>query len=276
MAKHRVEILSGRLPERARQNVKTNNGGDKMRSKLFFLLICLGMSLWPVGNAFAQGEEPYTANFIFNMPKQDTASPVDVTFTVFNPSYKTSGGLMWFSSKPFANLHSALQQDIQKVLMAKGFLIRGPFENYDLIPYQDKKRIDLLMMTTIELSVSLKDQNEKLENFWAYKPGMLQTGTAEVTGKIVIEAKETATRELMWVKPIDIKKFQFPYVVRVPWGQPITRSKLYSYEPIFIGMARGLEEQYPEIMNTFYKLLDPEEMTIIKKEARELKSKKGY
>jgi hypothetical protein len=239
------------------------------------------MSLWPAGNAFAQGEEPYAANFIFNLPKQEAASPVDVTFTVFNPSYKTSGGLMWFSSKPFANLHSAVQQDIQKALMAKGFSIRGPFENYDLIPYQDKKKIDLFLSPAIELTVTLQDLKERAENWWQAGADQIQTGNAEISGRIILEIKEITTQELMWIKTIPFKNFSFPYFAKVSIEKyaQIKKSssgKLYSYDPLFNGMARGLEEQYPEIMNTFYKLLDPEEMTIIKKEARELKSKKGY
>lgn len=40
--------------------------------------------------------------------------------------------------------------------------------------------------------------------------------------------------------------------------------------------AKGLEQQYPELMATISKLIDPEEMQIIKKQCQELKSKKGY
>ena len=251
-----------------------------MRNKLFFLLICLGMGLWPVGTAIAQGEEPYTANFIYNAPKQ-AAAPVDVTFTVFNPSYKTSGGLMWFSSKPFANLHHAVRQDIQKVLVAKGLAVRGPYESYDFIPFQDKKAIDLLLLPAVEFSVTLKDHKERAENMWQPAADQIQTGNAEVRGRIILEIKEITTQELMWIKTIPFKNFTFPYFVKASYEEyaKIKKSgsdKLYSYDPIFSGMAKGLEEQYPDIMSTFYKLLDPEEMTIIKKDAQVLKKKKGY
>ena len=41
-------------------------------------------------------------------------------------------------------------------------------------------------------------------------------------------------------------------------------------------MARGVEEQYPDIMGTIDSLIDPEEMEVIKKQCQELKGKKGY
>jgi hypothetical protein len=41
-------------------------------------------------------------------------------------------------------------------------------------------------------------------------------------------------------------------------------------------LAKGLEKHYPDLMATISKLIDPEEMRIIKKQCQELKSKKGY
>ncbi len=252
-----------------------------MLNKYFFVFICLGLSLWPMGTALAQEEGQYTANFIYNAPKQVAAAPVDVTFTVFSPSYKTSGGFMWFSSKPFVNLHNALRQDIQKILTAKGFIVRGPYESYDFIPFQDKKAIDLLVLPTIEFTVTLKDHQERAENMWQLAADQIQTGNAEVRGRMILEMKEIATQELLWVKTIPINNFTFPYFVKTSYKEyaQIKKSgsgRLYSYDPIFNGMAKGLEEQYPDKMSTFYDLLDPEEMTIIKKQAQALKSKKGY
>lgn len=251
-----------------------------MINKLFFAFACLGLILWQAGNAMAQAEEQYTARFIYNAPSQ-AAVAADVTFTVFGPSYKTSGGLMWFSSRQFANLHNAVQQDLQKVLVAKGLVVRGPYESYDFIPFQDKKVIDLLLLPTIEFSVAFKDHKERAANMWQAGADQIQTGNAEVRGRIILEVKEITTQELMWVKTIPFKNFTFPYFVKVSCEEYIqikksAPDKLYSYDPIFNGMAKGMEEQYPEIMSTFYKLLDPEEMTIIKKEAKAIKVKKGY
>ncbi|MFH1552622.1 MAG: hypothetical protein ABID83_03170 [Candidatus Omnitrophota bacterium] len=41
-------------------------------------------------------------------------------------------------------------------------------------------------------------------------------------------------------------------------------------------LAKGLEKQYPDTMATIEKLIDPEEMAMIKKQCQELKGKRGY
>jgi len=82
------------------------------------------------------------------------------------------------------------------------------------------------------------------------------------------------TRELMWVKTIPIKKFEFSYVVRIPFGQTSVPGKVFNYGPVVDGIAKGMEQQYPELVGVFYNLLDPEEMDMIKKQAQELKNKK--
>jgi hypothetical protein len=41
-------------------------------------------------------------------------------------------------------------------------------------------------------------------------------------------------------------------------------------------VVKGIEKQYPDFMATMAKLIDAEEMGIIKKQCREIRSKKGY
>jgi hypothetical protein len=221
--------------------------------------------------------EKYEAKFDYTT-LGETAAPrsAEVTFTILNALFKTKGSLAWFASQQFVNLPDTIKQDLQKILIAKGLSVLGPYTSYDLIPFQDKKDIDLLLIPTIELSAKLKDQNEQLENYWAWQSPTIQTGNAEISGNINIEMREIVTRELMWVKSIPFKEFEFPYLVRIPWGKGHIPGKLYNYDPIIDGMAKGVEQQYPQMMATIYKLIDSEEMKIIKKQAHELKVKKGY
>lgn len=63
---------------------------------------------------------------------------------------------------------------------------------------------------------------------------------------------------------------------------PVARKKIGGRSPkgqwprYMNDLAKGLEKQYPVIMATIEKLIDPEEMGIIKKQCRELKAKRGY
>jgi hypothetical protein len=259
----------------------TFNIGDKMR-KLIALILCLiGFGWYATIAVFAQGNDEYVANFNYAPPLEETPSSSDVTFTIANTFYKTSNGLHWFASPQFANFSGAMQEDLSEILKAKGFGVRGPFESYDLIPFQDKKSIDFLLLPTVELTVALKDHKEQAENMWQPAADQVQTGNAEVRGKIILEMKEITTQELMWVKTIPLKNSTFPYFIKVKFKEYERIKKsgsrgLYSYDPIFNGMAIGIEEQYPDIMGTIDSLIDPEEMEIAKKQCQELKAKKGY
>ena len=245
--------------------------------KLLFLFLCLGLAGCATMPASEQKVEKYTANFSYSLASQGIAPKNGVTFTIADVVYKQpAGAILWFASPQFVNLTLSMRQDVPKILTAKGFSVRGPYDSYDLIPFQDKKEIDLLLVSSFELSVELKDRKEQLENYWAWQSPTVQTGIAEVSGKFNLELRDIINRELMWTKTIPVKKFEFSYLERIPWGQLYTPGKLYSYGSILDGMAKGMEQQYPDIMANVYNLIDAEEMSIIKKQAQELKSKKGY
>ena len=87
--------------------------------------------------------------------------------------------------------------------------------------------------------------------------------------------REITTRELMWAKTIPIRKMEFPYFVVAPNGKH-KPGVLFSLDVIYNGMARGMEQQYPGLMETIFSLVDPEEMSISREQAQELKSKKVH
>ena len=242
----------------------------------FFLIVLVCCVAIPAMAQDEQKEEKYVANFKYTPPEQNVP-PVkrDVTFAVANVIYKNSENGK-FNSEQLSKLPVTLQQDIVKILEAKGFGVRGPYESDDLIPYQDKKGTDFLLVPYVEWSVKVKDLKEKAESFWAWESPILQTGNAVVSGKLTIELREIFTRELMWVKNIPFKDKTTPFTIVIPWDTTVDIRKIYNYDPILNAAAKTLEEQYPDIMATFYNLVDPEEMAVIKKQAQELRSKKGY
>ena len=245
--------------------------------KLLGLFLCLGLVGCATLPVPQQKSEKYTANFSYSPVAQGVSSRNEVTFAVANAVYKQSPGeVFWFASSQFVNFSPAVRQDLSKIIIAKGFGVRGPYESYDLIPFQDKKAIDLLLVPAFELSVVLKEQKEQLENYWGWQSPTIQTGIADVSGQLNIELRDIATRELIWTKTIPIDQFEFSYIVSIPWGRPYVPGKLYNYDSVLDGMAKGMGQKYPEIMAKVYNLIDVEEMGILKKQAQELKSKKGY
>lgn len=222
----------------------------------------------------------YVANFNYTPDSQRPPGSAGVTFTVGKVVYKyqPASKITWFKFPQLVNLPDATSQDFFEILTAGGFGVRGPFDSYDLIPYQDKKAIDLYLTPSIEISVITPEDTYSVEDI-----------KIEVTGRIILELREILTRELMWVKSIPLKRFDFSFVPGViQWKGLTDNSDVYdkkvkkSIASLEFGtvnmndLAKGLEKQYPDLMATIYKLIDPEEMRIIKKQCQELKSKRGY
>lgn len=228
-------------------------------------LLCIISSIG-LATAKSAPQEPvtYVANFNYTPDSQAAPGSGGVTFAIGNVNYKTEGKILWVSYPQFDNLDKAIKDDLSKLLLAKGFSIRGPFDSYDLIPYSDKKAVDLYLIPTFELSLKFKDKTTSGYSL----------GDIEVNGKITLELREIMTRELMWTKSIPLTKFEFPYNVIIPDS---ARGQVYDIKPFFMNdLVKGVEQQYPNLMATVSKLIDSEEMQIIKKQCQELKSKKGY
>lgn len=246
-----------------------------------FVLLSLIFTSSATAASKKQQEEPvYVANFSYTPPAQEKPDPAGVTFlvggTVFNYQPDSKVKILWFKSPQLANLPEAVKKDISGLLAAKGFNVRGPFDSYDLIPYQDKKAIDLFLVSTFGLSFTLPDEISDTKNT-----------KVVVTGRMVLELREIITRELMWSKNIPLATFEVPLMIKAfkfpqqkDWeGGVIIMERLEWMElhpDIMNEVAKGIEKQYPELMATISKLIDPEEMGVIKKQCQELKSKKGY
>ncbi|MFH1552621.1 MAG: hypothetical protein ABID83_03165 [Candidatus Omnitrophota bacterium] len=135
----------------------------------------------------------YAANFNYTPSAKTVPGSAGVTFAIGDLTYnfQRDTAVHWYNSEQFANLPDATKRDLSNLLMAKGFSVSGSFDSYDLIPFQDKKVIDLYLVPTFELFVTVKDK--KME----YKAGWVQTGNIQVTGKMLLELREIVTRELM-------------------------------------------------------------------------------
>jgi hypothetical protein len=191
-------------------------GKTKKLAGLIFLFVLTGCATAPTTTTTMTTENNYVAGFNYTPTEQAAPLSSEVTFTVAGTTFMTAGNLAWSKFPQFAGLPDAMRQDLTDILTAKGFGVRGPYDSYDLIPFQDKKDIDLYINATWAPTISLKDINEALENYWGWQSPTLQTGTAEVTGTLKLEIREIATRELMWTKSIPFKEFEFPFTVRIP------------------------------------------------------------
>ncbi|MFH1094306.1 MAG: hypothetical protein V1739_09195 [Candidatus Omnitrophota bacterium] len=228
---------------------------------VFILLSVIITSYATAASKKQQEEAVYTANFNYAQDSQAAPGSCGVTFAVESVNYQSNSGTIWLTWPQFANLDAAMKQDLTKIFTAKGITLRGPFDSYDLMPYQDKKASDLYAVPTLELTV-----------FWQEGPDPFT-----VSGKFTLVLKEIMTGEAVWSKTIPLISFRLQ---KIGSYQQTGKDDRLIKDLLETGnrndVAKGIEKQYPGLMATISKLIDPEEMGIIKKQAQELKSKKGY
>jgi len=259
-----------------------------MMRKYSMLLVFILLSVIYTGYAIAASpqkeEATYVANFNYTPDSKAAPGSAGVTLAIGGVFYQSNSKSPWDHSPQFENLDKALKEDLIKILSAKGFLVRGPFDSYDLIPYQDKKAIDLYLIPTLELSITSKGPNG--DDLKAVQEKGAILGVIKVSGKLIVHLREVVTGELMWGKSIPFTTFTFLCKNKLPWAregfemakmergieQPVDNRDLTTMNEV----AKGFEKQYPDLMATISKLIDPEEMRMVKKQCQELKSKKGY
>nr|QIV52831.1 hypothetical protein [uncultured bacterium] len=213
---------------------------------------------------------PYVANFEYSPPANETDKSVEVVFTVGKVEYKYAGKTAWLSTSQFANFEDAINADLPEILSSKGFTVRGPFDAYDLIPYSDKKAIDLYLSPVVTSEVIVPGERRPLDQL-----------SVKVNIRIFLGLREIMTHELMWSKTLNFVALDVPFTSVVQaFSSESENGKIinvvFGYGKLEGVMAKEMEKQYPVVMGTIYTLIDPEEMAVIKNQTKDIKSKKGY
>lgn len=235
---------------------------------LFGLIFAVGSCVPVPDQASIELPPPYVANLSYSAPSPPPQQG-PVVVTVGKVAFKHEG-TPWLTKPQFANLEKALIEDLTEILVAKGLQVRESFGSYDLIPYGEKKTIDFYLVPVVTALINRPDP---------LYVSALGTAKAGIVVKMDIKLHEIITRELMWSKSLNFVDTEASLYSLIQgyeseYGK-VTRL-MFRYNSTEDLMAKNLEGAYPAVMDTLFKLIDMEEMTVIKKQAQELKSEKGY
>ncbi|HNR21036.1 MAG TPA: hypothetical protein PKN75_14540 [Bacteroidia bacterium] len=216
------------------------------------------------------------AAYDFSPPSQSAAKSSDIAFLVLNPSYVRQ--FQYSSVDMFYKFSTSMGPDFNELLIAKGYSVRGPFDNYDAIVYSDKKESDLILEIQIDLSVD--DKNVE----WKYKTGgyPIQAyyqceGTMILSGKVNLTASEPLTKEKLWAKSIPLAQKSIVIAGEYNYDLPRNYTLVFSRDPGVINpLTTQLEDFYKSVMSTAWNQLDPRELTTLKKQVMEIRAKKEY
>lgn len=219
-----------------------------------------------------------TFNFDY-VPKQSTLKPgsAGMVLAFVRPYYAslfTSGG-----TELFRRFREALSKDIEQVIIARGFTMKGPYAALDEMLIGEKKAVDLTINIEIEPEFAAVSGN------WTKHASLLgptydkytYSGTASLVGKINILGIEPLTNEKVWTKSVSIPNItNIQIETTTQYSRPLQGNEILQDPGIYNAIGKALTYQYTGIMDKIYAHFDPEELATHKDLIKELKSKKGY
>ena len=129
-----------------------------------------------------------TPTFDYTPPEAIPGS-AEVTFAVVGAQIETPVPL-------FRDFASNMTKDFGEILTARGFSVKGPFNEYDLMIFSDKEGSDLVLTAEVDFSYDTMQLN--------YSTIGRLNGTVVVKGHVNLVAYESVTKNRLWTKSVAI------------------------------------------------------------------------
>lgn len=180
-------------------------------------------------------------------------------------------------------LKKALQTAIQEILIKKGFTLKGPYETFDDITYQDKKKIYLTLIPEINLDIKKVVEENKCNNLYCSEKGKLYFG-----GDVTVTLIEPLTRQVFMKKRINlsdaniVEPYTYQYQINNRNKDLITDLVSKATAPKELidsrdkAMAEGINRFYKYAVSKLNKYLDREELLSFEKDVEQVKHLKRF
>ena len=212
------------------------------------------------------------ATFTYKPDSLSLPKSQKIGFILISPRYAEE--FAFKSYHPFSDFAKAMTNDVNGVIVARGYSIFGPYSTIDEMVLSDKKAADIILY--VEIAPELNWQNVHLITHYDYKAQSNTykfSGTLNLKGKVNISARSIwGGQQLLWTQSIPIEEREIPINSLKSYAlngqaQPFIVSDAGVVNPV----VEALESQYTSIMKLIYSHLDPEQMKAVKLMADDLK-----
>ncbi|MDE0086521.1 MAG: hypothetical protein OXU23_12460 [Candidatus Poribacteria bacterium] len=210
--------------------------------------------------------EPPRAIITFDYsPPETMPGSANLTFAVVGA--EIVGGKRGTPIPLFKTFASNMTKDFGEILTARGFSVKGPFQDFEIMTYTDKEGTDLILTAEVEFSSDTTQIRSS-------SIGRLN-GSIIVTCHVNLVAYESLTRNRLWTKSIAITPITVELISRNVYPNGASLATLLVNENKFHNdVGRALEGQYTEVLNRIYGYIEPEVMSIVGEAAKKLRNQK--
>ena len=250
-----------------------------MKKQLFSIgIFAIAIFTYVASSSPKEAQAPAQAiTFDYATTSSEKPGSAGMLIALVNPKYAESFDIR--GSALFDRFRKSLAADVEELLVAKGFTLKGPYETQDEMIFDDKKGSDIMIL--IEVSPDFTNaQGKWTEQFRisSTTPASYKyAGTCSLVGKINLTGIEPLTGEKIWVKsvlipPVDniVLQTQKAYTTNT-WS-----NLLYEDPGISNPIGVALQSSYKGILDKMATTFNPEELRSLKPQIKELKAKKGY
>ena len=246
-----------------------------MRKHAFLLILVFLSSCFTQKQATIVTKETFTFDY---SPKM-TATPgsAGMVLAFMKPYYALD--FTASSGELFQNFQSSLGNDIEEQIIAKGFSMKGPFQSYDELVFDDKKSTDMV------IQIEISPKYTAAEGYWSSHlafTGRAYTtysysGKVSIVGKINLSGIEPLTNEKIWAKSVSIPNIEnIPISTSQNYARILNDYELIQDPGVYNALGKALRAQYAGIMEKIAAHFNVEEFNSLKPQIKELKAKKGY
>ena len=222
-------------------------------------------------------------NYEYAPPSQTSAGSNDLKILLVEPKFNDK--FKYADYRTFNDFSKFMAGDINESLTAKGYTVRGPFENYEAALYTDKVETDLLL--NVQIDFDLNDQNviwsgTEIKVSGKKKTAVYNTlykinGFFVLSGKLNLSLSEPITKEKIWVKNIPLKQRKINIISSGVYKNLRDYTAAFESEPSFSNpFVTTMKDYYKEILDIAWTNLDPNELASLKKYTKEIREKKKY
>jgi hypothetical protein len=217
--------------------------------------------------------------FTFDYAPKESFKPgsAGMVLAFLKPNYTTQ--FTYGGTELFKRFQEALGSDIEELIIAKGFTMKGPFSDFDEMIFDDKKSTD------VAIKIEILPQFTAVEGGWQTHVSILgpsyntysYNGKCSLIGKINLAGVEPLTNEKIWSKSVNIPNVENIEVrTSNKYNSMLNAYQIMQDPGVYNAIGKALQAQYSGILDKIAAHFSPEEFNSLKPQIKELKSKKGF
>ena len=260
-----------------------------MKTKILTMKIqtlLLGVTFFILGCGLLKTyeEPPKTVKIIpsydFSPPAPVAPGSAKINIALFEPHYPSN--FAYSDKSPFDKFRISMGKDLEEILTARGFIIKGPYDEYDLMTFSDKQECDLGLVADINIDIN------ETSGGWDYHPPVTtQYGThnayntygatLSLNGKITLYIIETFTKQKLIVKSLNIPESTITAKSKVLFSPNQNAKGIPVGDPdVHNPIAEGLKSFYQSTMKRAWDLLTKEELERLKAQVTQIRKDGGF